>query len=252
MRALSPSDGSWRRLAQARHKAMDDAFGGSAALPMTTSYLRQEITPLLSGQYDAGMGQNLLAAVAEITLDLGWMAYDAGQQTHARHHMLHALRLAHAAQDRVFGGRVLCALSHQALHLGRIVEATYLARAAARGTEGIATPRVAAMFAAMEACATAAAHDRAGCASALCRAERALDSATDKGPDWLDFDEGGLWGHAARAHRDLGHLDRAREFAQQALTHCRDTHRRTRAQRRGDSRDNAARLWRAGWRLPNR
>lgn len=152
-------------------KAMDDAFGGSAAFPMTISYLRQEVAPLLGGQYDADVGRDLLAAVAEVTLDLGWMAYDAGQQTHARHHMLHALRLAHAAQDRLFGGRVLCALSHQALHLGRIVEATDLARAATRGTEGVATPRVAAMFAAMEACAAAAAHDRAVCTAALCRAE---------------------------------------------------------------------------------
>lgn len=89
------------------------------------------------------------------------------------------------------------------------------------------------MFAAMEACAAAAAHDRTRCIAALSRAERALDAAgSDQGPDWLDFDEGGLWGHAARAHRDLGHPDRAREFAQQALIHCRDTHRRTRAQRR--------------------
>ncbi len=214
-------------------KAMDDGFGGSAAFPMASIYLRQEVAPLLGGQYDAGVGRDLLAAVAEVTLDLGWMAYDAGQQTHARHHMLHALRLADAAQDRLFGGRVLSALSHQALHLGRIVEATDLARAATSGTEGIATPRVVAMFAAMEACTAAAALDRTGCTAALSRAERALDAAsTDMGPDWLDFDEGGLWGHAARAHRDLGHPALAREFAQQALIHCWDRHRRTRAQRR--------------------
>ncbi|MGH3774870.1 MAG: helix-turn-helix domain-containing protein [Pseudonocardiaceae bacterium] len=233
----------WRRIGAAdvarvrtvrKHlKAMDDALGGNAAFPMTTSYLRQEVAPLLGGQYDAEVGRDLLAVVAEVTLDLGWMAYDAGQQTHARHHMLHALRLSHAAQDRLFGGRVLSALSHQALHLGRIGEATDLARAATRGTKGIATPRVVAMFAAMEACAAAAAHDSAGCTAALSKAERALDAASsDKGPDWLDFDEGGLWGHAARAHRDLGHPNRAREFAQQALIHCRDAHRRTRAQRR--------------------
>lgn len=233
----------WRRIGAAdvarvrtvrKHlKAMDDAFGGSAAFPMTISYLRQEVTPLLGGQYGAEVGRDLLGAVAEVTLNLGWMAYDAGKQIHARHDMLHALRLAHAAQDRLFGGRVLSAMSHQALHLGRIMEATDLARAATRGTKKVATPRVAATFAAMEACAAAAANDRTGCTAALSRAEHALDAASsDKGPDWLDFDEGGLWGHAARAHRDLGNPDRAREFAQQALICCRDTHRRTRAQRR--------------------
>lgn len=233
----------WRRIGAAdvarvrtvrKHlKAIDDACGGSAAFPMMATYLRQEVTPLLGGRYDGKVGQELLAAVAVVTLDIGWMAYDAGQQTHARHHMLRALKLAHAAQDRVFGGRVLVALSHQALHLGRVTEATDLVCAATRRTERIVPPGVAAMFAAMEACAAAAGYDRAGCTDALSRAERALDAASgDQGLDWLDFDEGGLWGHAARAHRDLGHPDEAQEFAQQAVIHCRDTHRRTRAQRK--------------------
>jgi hypothetical protein len=34
--------------------------------------------------------------------------------------MAQALRMAHAANDRAFGGRILAAMSHQALHLGDV------------------------------------------------------------------------------------------------------------------------------------
>jgi tetratricopeptide (TPR) repeat protein len=50
-------------------------------------------------------------------------------------------------------------------------------------------------------------------------------------PDWLDFDEGGYWGHAARAYRDLGQLDKAEQYAQKAVGLCLTGHARTRAQR---------------------
>jgi len=37
--------------------------------------------------------------------------------------MIQALRLSHTAGDRSFGGRVLAAMSHQALYLGAVNEA---------------------------------------------------------------------------------------------------------------------------------
>lgn len=226
--------GDVSRIRTARHhlKSVDDGLGGSAALAMAESYLRHEVAPLLGARYSADVGRALLSAVAELNLDLGWMAYDAGRQPRARRHMLHALRLAHAADDRLFGGRVLSALSHQALHLGRVAEALDLARAANAGTRSVATPTATAMFAAMEACAAAAAGEARACAVALSVAERALDAVHgDDGPDWLDFDEGGLWGHAARAHRDLDRADDAQQYATKAISLCRPEHRRTRAQR---------------------
>src|SRR3712207_7413401 len=42
--------------------------------------------------------------------------------------MLFALRLSHAAGDRLFGGRVLAAMCHQALHLGNVREGLALGR----------------------------------------------------------------------------------------------------------------------------
>jgi hypothetical protein len=161
------------------------------------------------------------------------MAYDGGKQGSARRYMTEALRLAQRADNRVFGGRVLAAMSHQALHVGEIAEGVDLARAARLGTERVATPKVAAMLAAMEACAQAAHGQAKLCAAALVDAERALAQANgeDSGRDnWLDFDEGGLWGHAARAYRDLGQ-PAAERYAEQSLAHCHADHSRTRAQR---------------------
>jgi hypothetical protein len=100
-----------------------------------------------------------------------------------------------------------------------------------------------AMMAAMEACAQAAIGDASSCSAALADAETAL-SRTDSGdqsPVWLDFDEGGMWGHAARAYRDLAEANSGRtkvgmakaalNYAAQSIALCRPDHGRTRAQR---------------------
>jgi hypothetical protein len=201
---------------------------------MSLAYLRQQVPALLNCQYSEVVGRGLMSAVAEMTLDLGWMAYDSGMQSAARRQMLLALRLSHAAGDRLFGGRTLAAMCHQALHLGNVQEAVALGRAACDGIIGIAPPAAVAMVATMEACAFAAENDAARCVKALIVAERALDREKDEGelPDWLDFDRGGLAGHAARAWRDLRQPKEADEFARYAVAHCRPGHSRTLAQRR--------------------
>jgi transcriptional regulator with XRE-family HTH domain len=244
----------WRRIGESdvkrlhavrRHlKILDDAHGGGTAFPMALSYLRGEVKPLLEGHYGETTGRQLLEAAAELVLDAGWMAYDAGaDQQLARRYMVHALRLAHAADNRLLGGRILCALSHQALHLREVRLAVELARAARSGTAEVATPKVTAMVAAMQACALAAAGEAKPCTDALSDAEHSLLRAetVDENPQWLDFDEGGLWGHAARAYRDLARAQSGRNrvskakaaqrYAEQVIALCRQDHSRTRAQR---------------------
>jgi hypothetical protein len=201
-----------------RHlKDIDNAHGGGAAFPMTTAFLRHEVAPLLGSSYGEATARLLLGATGELALDAGWMAYDAGDHLLARRYMTQALRLSHGADDRMFGGRVLCAMSHQALHLGQVPLAIDLARAARSGTQHLATPAVSAMLCAMEACGHAAAGDRAQCTRALLEAETALDRAGpgDENPPWVDFDEGGLWGHTARALLDLGDAVEAERYAEQ-------------------------------------
>jgi transcriptional regulator with XRE-family HTH domain len=220
------------RTMQSSLKAIDDTHGGGVALPMAVEYLRGEVAPLLHGRYNDAVGQALFSATAEFTLGVGWMAYDAGKHGLAQRYMAQALRMAHAASDRAFGGRILAAMSHQALHLGDVRHGLDFACAARAGTQGAVTPTAAAMLAAMEACAHAARGDALPCLRALTEAERAFErSNPSEDPPWVDFDEGGLTGHLARSLRDLNRPHEAEEFAVRSIQLCRPTHLRTRVQR---------------------
>jgi ATP/maltotriose-dependent transcriptional regulator MalT len=213
-------------------KAVDDARGGGAAFPLAVTYLRREVAPLLRGRFTDPVGRSLFSATAEFTLGVGWMAYDAGRYELAQRYMTRALRMSHAADDRAFGGRILAAMSHEALHLGDIRHGIDLASAARTGTEGAVTPTVTAMLAAMEACAHATHGDTPRCLKALSEAEQALGRSNPaEDPEWLDFDEGGLAGHIARSLRDLNRPREAERFARRSIEVCHPRHRRTRMQR---------------------
>ena len=213
-------------------KAIDNAHGGGAALPMADGYLRCEVLPLLNGSLGDPLSRALIAVVAQFQHDVGWMAYDIGQQPLATQYFYSALRFAHAAGNRLLGGRVLAAMSHQAIYLGHLRQAIDFAQAARNITRQVATPRTVAMLAAMEACAHAAAGDARQSQRALGEAEESLTLVADRSePEWLDFDEGGYLGHAARAYRDLGHPREAEEYAAKSVGLCLRDHSRTRAQR---------------------
>jgi tetratricopeptide (TPR) repeat protein len=232
-RPVSPGD--LARLSSMRQhlKAIDNAHGGGAALPMATWYLRHEIAPILNGNDGDHASPRLIEVVAQFQHDTGWMAYDAGQQQLATGYFTSALRYSRAAGNRLLGGRVLAAMSHQAIYLGHLRQAIDFAQAARAATRQVATARTVAMLAAMEACAHAAAGDPMPCRQALDDAANALTLiiSGESEPEWLDFDEGGYWGHAARAHRDLGEPGKAEEYAEKSVGLCMAAHSRTRAQR---------------------
>jgi transcriptional regulator with XRE-family HTH domain len=172
---IGHSDVQAVRTMQSSLKAIDDAHGGGVALPMAVEYLRGEVAPLLHGRYRDAVGRALFSATAEFTLGVGWMAYDAGKHGLAQRYMAQALRMSHAANERAFGGRILAAMSHQALHLGDVRHGLDFAYAARAGTQGAVTATTAAMLAAMEACAHAARGDASPCLRALTDAERAFE-----------------------------------------------------------------------------
>jgi DNA-binding XRE family transcriptional regulator/tetratricopeptide (TPR) repeat protein len=232
-RKVTPGDVIRLRGMRAHLKAIDNAHGGGAALPMATGYLRYEVVPLLYARDSTPTARALIEVVAEVEHDIGWMAYDAGKQDLATGYFTKALRLANEARNRLLGGRILAAMSHQAVYLGNRRQAIDFARAARNVTRQVATPRVIAMEAAMEACAHAAAGDARQCHRALADAADAVAQLTsgEHDPEWFDFDEGGYWGHAARAYRDLGDLRKAEECAVKSVGLCLPEHSRTRAQR---------------------
>lgn len=232
-RRVTPGDVIRLRGMRAHLKAIDNAHGGGAALPMATWYVRHEVLPLLYAPGGEPTSCALIEVVAEVQQDVGWMAYDAREQDLATGYFTSALRLAREAGNWLLGGRILAAMSHQAIYLGNRRQAIEFAQAARKLTRQIATPRVIAMEAAMEACAHAAAGDASQCHRALGDAADsvALLNIGEPDPDWLDFDEGGYWGHAARAYRDLGDLRKAEECAERSVGLCLPEHSRTRAQR---------------------
>ena len=186
--------GDIARLASMRQhlKAIDNAHGGGAALPMADGYLRCEVLPLLNGSLGDPASRALITVVAQFQHDVGWMAYDIGEQPLAIQYFHTALRFAHAAGNRLLGGRILAAMSHQAIYLGHLRQAIDFAQAARNITRQVATPRTVAMLAAMEACAHAAAGDARQSWHALGDAAEALPLVVDRSePEWLDFDEGG-------------------------------------------------------------
>ena len=129
-RRVTPGDVSRLRGMRARLKAIDNAHGGGAALPMATWYLRHEIIPLLYARDGDPVSRALIEVVAEVKHDVAWMAYDAGKQDLATGCFTDALRLARQAGNRLLGGRILAAMSHQAIYLGNKRKAIDFAQAA--------------------------------------------------------------------------------------------------------------------------
>ena len=70
--------------ARDRFKAVDNEFGGVTALPSITTYVRNEVRPLLRGSYSDLTGHALRSTAAQLILDAGWAAYDANLQSFAR------------------------------------------------------------------------------------------------------------------------------------------------------------------------
>jgi DNA-binding XRE family transcriptional regulator len=218
----------------AMHKSLrqlDNTHGGGAVLHMSLAYFRHDVAPLLNGRYSAGIGKALFAATSQLIMALAWMAYDAAHHDLARRVMIQALRLSHAAGDRSFGGRVLAAMSHQALHLGAVNEAIDFARAAVEGTRDRTTPGAQAMFAATEARAQALYGDQQECQRLIGLAERAFDRVqVETEPSWTGFiDEGELAGKFGRCFRDLGQTKQADSFLALSIQRHKPIYPRSRA-----------------------
>ena len=211
--------------------ALDDEHGGGAALPLTLKYLSSEVAPLLDGRYDERIGRELFGVAAELALLAGWMAYDAGRHGHARKQMLHALRLAQVADNRLFGGRVLAAISHQALHIGQIQDGIDFAAAAMKEVSAVGLPVAVALFAASEARSLAVSGDKQASLNLMRTAEQALERATTgDGPEWLAFmDEAELAGKFGRCFRDLGMHQEAENHLDTSLRLHKENYPRSRA-----------------------
>jgi hypothetical protein len=199
---------------------LDNCYGGGHARESLVQYLSTDGGRLLRGRYVEEVGQVLYSAVAEAALLAAWMTYDcvpAGSL--AQRYFVQALALAQAGNDRLLGGSILDAMSHQATYIGRFREAADLARAARAGTAGCATPTLTAHFYAMEARALARLGDSRPCDLALAEAVRAFERRNpDDDPAWFKYvDEAELSAEMGHCFRDLDRPDAATQYANQCL-----------------------------------
>ncbi|MFI7060002.1 hypothetical protein ACIBL3_03385 [Kribbella sp. NPDC050124] len=222
-------------------EALDHKFGGGHARSAAVQYLSDAVTPLLDASYTDAIGRDLFAVAAQFTYKTGAMAYDVGRHGLARRYFVQALNLAHASGDRPLGGKVLALMSHQANYLGEYQEAVDLARAAALGAAGRATPRVRAMYAAMEARALASIGDERSCLRAMQQAQAAFSQEAEDGePDWIGyFDQAELQDELAHCFTTLRAPREAQQHAQLALGESSDLHPRSRQRSITDFREQA-------------
>jgi hypothetical protein len=199
---------------------LDYRFGGGHARRAMVTYFDTEVAPALqAANFDSPAGRELAAASAALLRLIAWTAYDSGMHGAAQRYFIHALRAANFAGDRALGGRILAGMSHQANFLGYYDHAVNLARSAAHGARGRATPTGMALFQSMEARALASQGDQRACLDALREAENwfARRNPVDD-PYWLQyFDEAELAAEHAHSFRELGLPRLSAEHAGRAL-----------------------------------
>jgi hypothetical protein len=199
---------------------LDSRFGGGHAREALIKYLSVDGDRLLRGRYSDAVGRELLSAVAEATLLAAWMTYDSAPTSGmAQGYFVQALSLAQAGSDRVLGGSILDAMSHQATFAGRFTDAANLARAALAGTRGVARPTLTAHFHAMEARALARLGDAKSCSRALSESVTEFDRANpEDAPAWMQyFNESELSAEFGHCMRDLGRAADAVRYADSSL-----------------------------------
>lgn len=209
------------RAVTATFRALDNRHGGGHAYPLAAHYLKSCVEAMLiSGGYTDEVGRSLFAAASELAHLAAWTAYDTGAHSAADRYFAKALELCIGSDDAAFGGEILVAKGHHAIHLGRPDEAVELAKAGQHAARTTSTTALLAEALALEANGQAVRGDRTACVNALAAAERSFDRvACADGPGWLTyFDDGYLAARIAHILRDLGDWDQAAAYAHAALS----------------------------------
>ena len=197
---------------------LDFRLGGGATRRLLSFYLSTDVLPVLRQDHPGPVRQAIFSAVAELIEILAWSAYDDGHHGAAQYYFVQGIQMTREVGDRALGGTLLGNLSHQANYLNRFDEAVRLARSAQDEAGRQSSSTVRAMLLAMEARGLANRSDERLCTDAIRKAENLLAVDDPAAPVWINyFDEWELLGEAAHCFRDLGRVDQAVEFADQAM-----------------------------------
>ncbi|MCX4472825.1 hypothetical protein OOK41_21345 [Micromonospora sp. NBC_01655] len=181
--------------------------------------LVRQVAPMLHGTYTDTIGRDLMRATATLSGQLAFMSYDAGDHGTAQRHLTIALRLAKAADDRLYGAHLLANLATQAVYLGHAQDAARLAEAAIDGA-GRAPAAVRARLYTTAASAYGRSGEQRACQTALLKAERAIDRADPaSSPRWATyFSPAHFAGTALKCLSDLSLFRKALRHAPAAVT----------------------------------
>ncbi|MGH4014764.1 MAG: hypothetical protein ACRDSL_12725 [Pseudonocardiaceae bacterium] len=105
----------------------DRAGGGAVSLRYVRAELRAVLDLLRHASFDATVGQQLLAAAAELCQLAGWMWFDGGDGGRSQRTFLLGIRLARAAKDGDVLANMLGMLAYITAHSGEPRQALRLA-----------------------------------------------------------------------------------------------------------------------------
>lgn len=213
------------------HSATDklitqDQITGGGALVRDGLYLYHRARRMLDeADYSEATGRQLMSAAGELAHCVGWLAYDADNQTLARKLYYDARLLADQSGDDGLAMRTMQQISQQSAHLarnGNLGSAREAVRFSERATELARrdpSAQLHALLAAREANAHAAAGNSQGFTAAIARAWREMDRGfADDGPVWLRFvNSSEIAGLEAIGRLDLGDFDAAAALYRKSL-----------------------------------
>ena len=173
----------------------DQSVGGGALARDGLRLYHRARRMLDEADYNEVTGRQLMSAAGELAVCVGWLAYDADDQSLARDLYSEARLLADQSGDGGLAMHAMQLMSLQSVYLARkggfLGGARDAVRLSERATELARrdpSPQLHALLASREATAHAVAGDKSGFTVAIGRAWREVDRGfADDGPVWLRF-----------------------------------------------------------------
>ena len=176
-------------------QTQDQILGGGALVRDGLRAYHRARRMLDESDYNEAIGRQLMSTTGELAVCVGWLAYDADDQSLARELYSEARLLADQSGDDGLAMHAMQVMSLQSVHLaqkgilpGGARDAVRLGERAAELARHDPSPQLHALLAAREATAHAAIGDNRGFTVAISRAWREVDRGfTDDVPVWLRF-----------------------------------------------------------------
>ncbi|MGH3939918.1 MAG: helix-turn-helix domain-containing protein [Pseudonocardiaceae bacterium] len=220
----------WRRNLSQLYE-LDHQYGSAGVYDLALRSLKKLRRVMHRASYGPSTGEELHTVLGELSMQAGWLAFDAGRQGEARYWWLEASHIARLVDDDRLFANALRFLSRQATELGLPREGIDLVQAAQQAVKPWGTPCLRSDLLSLEALAHSRAGDKSATWHALHQADALLGSGPhDDDPSWVSSwgDEAGLACLEMRAALSLRELPLAERCSRTALAAVRPEYPRSR------------------------